>query len=455
LQAADPLPPGGVEARDELPNSQAHSEGGTAGMSYVWEQGYAGAAFQAYNSSYGTVAEPDVTIRLKQRRWDFAGAFNDPVAFLQSLKWKLGLSDYEHTEFEGSTPGTIFEQDSLNARVEALHKPVGNIVGAIGYEARRDDLMVTGAEAFLPPSVTLVNSAFLFEEVDLETLRLQFGGRLDNSRLDSSTDPIFGPGLSRRFTTGSGAAGLVYRPGEMYSGALNFAYTQRAPVNQELFANGPHLATGTFEVGNPGLRPEESFGVDLSLRKETGKVTGSATAFYTHFNNFITLVPRGVNDPVDNLPIFDFAGIPADFLGVEASVIFHLIEERDSRMHLELKTDFVHATNTDTSDPLPRIPPWRFGAELEYGWNERYVATVTLLRAQSQDRTAPNELATDGYVMLDIAFTCRLATGAVAWDLLIKGSNLFNEEARLHTSFLKDIAPLAGRGALVALRASY
>ena len=438
-----------------MPNSQAHSAGGVAGISYVWEKGYVGGSFQRFNNNYGTVAEPDVTDHMSQSRFDLAGAFYEPISLIQSVKWKFGHSDYKQTEFEGSEPGTTFKLDALNGRIEALHKPLGPFEGAVGYEVRRDELNVKGDEASLPPTDSLVNSAFVFEEVKWDKVRLQFGGRIDQSDLEASADPSFGPARSKHFTTGSGAIGVVYRPVEQYSGALNFSYTQRAPVQKELFSNGPDIGSGYFLVGASDLKPERSYGLDFTLRKESGWITGSATFFYTHFENFITPAPRGAIDPTFNLPIYDVKGLPTDFLGAEGAVMFHLLERDKQKLLFELKTDYVRARNADTDQPLPRIPPWRFGGELSYELNECFGASIEIMRTQSQHDTAPNELPTDGFTMLNVGASYRLSTGPVAWDLIVKGTNLLDEEARLHTSFIKDIAPLAGRGALVALRASF
>jgi iron complex outermembrane receptor protein len=464
LREMDPLPPGEVEEKDKLINSQAQSDGGAGGLSYVWDKGYIGGSFLGYESDYGTVAEKDVTIEMLQKRWDLAGAFYDPVNFLQSVKWKFGDSDYKHTEFEGPEPGTLFKEDGLNGRLEALHKPIGLMEGAFGYEARRDQLSVTGAEGFLPPTDSLSHSFFVFEEVKWDKIRLQFGGRFDHSTVDADSfttewTGVTHPAGSREFNTGSGSAGLVYRFIEGYSAGLNASYTMRAPLHQELFANGPHLATGTFEVGDRTLDAERSYGLDFTLRKEIGEITGAATFFYTHFEDFISLSSTGTTetnpDNGETVPVFHYIGVPADFLGVEGSVMFHLLEQPKHKLHLELKTDYTQATDSDTDKPLPRIPPWRFGGELAYDWNEKVGASISAFRVQEQDRVSTNELPTDGYTMLNVGVTYRLATGPVTWDLLVKGTNLLDEEARVHTSFLKDIAPLPGRGATVALRASF
>lgn len=464
LRQLDPRPLN-EEPRDTLPNSQGQADGGAGGLSYVWDKGYAGGSFAGFESDYGTVAEEEVTIRMTQRRWDLAGAFYEPIDFLKSVRWKFGASDYEHTEFEGTEAGTVFKEDGLNGRLEALHRSLGRVEGSFGYEARRDELSVQGEEGFLPPTDSLVNSLFVFEEIKWDKVRLQFGGRYDRTRAEADEfttgwTGVTHPAGSRDFNNGSGSAGVVYDFADDFSTSLNFSYTERAPIHQELFGNGPHLATGQFVIGDPTLSTERCYGLDYTIRRETGKITGSSTFFFTHFDNFVSLEPTGTSvpnpeDPSEALPVFRYSGVPANFVGVEASVMFHFLEEGEHRLHLELKTDYTHATNTDTDEPLPRIPPWRYGADLVYDWKDRFTATVSVLRANSQHRTIMDELPTDGYTMLNLGVTYRFGTGPVDWDLLVRGTNLLDEEARLHTSFLKDIAPLPGRGAVVALRLSF
>ncbi len=455
LRALDPLPLGEMEARNRLPNSQGSSQGGAAGFSYTWDKGYAGAAFQGYDSDYGTVAEEDVTIRLHQRRGDVAGALQDPASAIKALRWKFGYSHYDHTEFEGPEPGTLFEQDALNARLELEHKPLGPLEGVLGYAARHEALSVTGDEAFLPRTDTLANALFLLEELKAGPLTFQAAGRLEQTNLQAADDPVFGPMQSRAFLSPSGSIGATYRPTPDYAITLTLSSNGRAPNNQELFANGPHLATGIFEAGDSSLQTERSRELELGFRKEVGRVTGAASFFYTRYDNFIAQTPRGATDPVSGLPIYDFRSIPAEFFGAEAAVTFHLLESDLHKIHFTLKSDCVFAANTRTDEPLPRIPPWRIGGELEYSWKDRLTANLALLHAHAQHEVAQSELPTDGYFLLDLSLSYRIASGPINWDLLIKGTNLLDEEIRLHTSFLKDIAPLAGRGAIIAVRASF
>jgi len=155
-------PPGTPEPYGILPNSATDSKGASLGSSYIWDNGYFGLSYSGIDSTYGTVAEPDVTIGLRQRRWDFRGAFYQPAPLIKEINYKVGYSDYAHTEFEGSAVGTKFLIQGFDGRLELLHEKVGPFEGAIGYESQKSTFSALGDEAFLPQTETLVNSAFFF-----------------------------------------------------------------------------------------------------------------------------------------------------------------------------------------------------------------------------------------------------------------------------------------------------
>lgn len=456
----------------KLPGSQATSDGGAAGTSYVWDKGFIGASFQGVNNDYGAVADPAVNIRLHQRRFDLAGALLQPFDGLQSIKYKVGRADYRHTEYDAGAVGTIFTSQAYNGRLEALHTQVGRIEGAVGYEVRDERLSAQGAEAFLPPGRTTVNSLFVFEEAKWDTFRLQFGGRVDFVGAQAEAVPTHPNGFfptanSRSFTTGSGSVGVVYRPVEEWSGAVNASYTQRAPTVSELYAFGPHAATGVFEIGNRSFNPEGNFGIDVSLRRETGHVTGQVGFFYNRFNNFMTLVPgtQGglavVGDDglapapgADTFNVMNYAGLPAEFIGSEGMITWHILEDDTHRLHLDLKSDYVRARNRRTGAALPRISPLRYGGELGY---ERggFSTSCELMRVSRQGRVSAGELPTPGYVMLNAEIAYKFGTEPNSLEIALRGLNLLDQEARNHVSFLKEVAPMPGRGAMVSLRATF
>ncbi|MEK7949486.1 TonB-dependent receptor [Luteolibacter soli] len=470
LRATSPLAPGEIEPYGILPNSATESRGAGLGASYIWDKGYFGLSYSGVDSLYGTVAEPDVTIDLRQRRWDFRGAFHEPVAWLKEVEYKFAYTDYTHTEFEGAEPGTEFRTEGYNGRVEFQHAPLGLLEGAFGVETRHDDFSALGEEAFLPPVENDVNSLFFFEELPFDKLRFQFGARGDFQQNQTDPNPLFGPGIEKNFDAFSTSAGIIYNPAPDYAVALSLAYTQRPPTYVELFANGPHVATGSFEIGDPTLETEDAFSVDLSVKKKAGRVTGSAGLFYYRFNDYINLAPTGGTVTLpdgDAFPVFAYDAVAADFRGGEIETTFHLLEPVEAaadakspatgskqRLDLTLRADYTRAENRDTNEPLPRIPPFRTLASLDYecgGWSARLEGQF----AAHQDRHDQNELPTDSYFLVNAALGYTLAMGDTTTTFYLKGVNLTDEEARQSTSVLKDIAPMAGRGVVAGVRTEF
>ncbi|MBB5350999.1 iron complex outermembrane receptor protein [Haloferula luteola] len=468
LRLTDPA--GTPQPYGTLPNSATHSKGAGVGISYVGDAGYLGISYSGMDSTYGTVAEPDVTIGLRQRRYEMRGAWWEPTSWAKELSFSLGYSDYEHTEFEGVEPGTQFLIEGFNGRVEMLHHALAGMEGAVGYETQMNEFSALGSEAFLPTVDNETHSVFFFEEMDFHPFRLQFGARYDHQSNETETNPLFGPGLSRDFDAFSGSVALVYEPVENYAATVAIGYAQRPPTYVELFADGPHVATGSYEIGDTRLGTEDVLSLDVSLKKNAGWVTGGVSGYYYRFSDYIGALPTGAFDPVDGFPIYAYRAVDADFYGGEIETVFHLLGpatgnsaegadakaplERvaafDSQLDLSLKADYVHAENRSTHEPLPRIPPFRFTAGLDYthgGWG----ANVECQYAADQNRTASFELPTDGYVLVNAGLDYTFTTGQVETTVFLKGTNLTQEEARISTSFLKDSAPLAGRGVVVGV----
>lgn len=389
------------------------------------------------------VAEPDVTIGLSQNRLDLAGGVTDPFDFVHSIEAKACLVDYGHTEFEGEEAGTTFSNQGYDLRVEAVHHRIGLLDGAVGFQSFRSGVSALGEEAFLPETLTNAQSAFFTEEMHLDPLTIEVGGRIDYTTSDSEGGEAFGPARDNAFVTGSSALSLIQTVAANQAVTFNSSYTQRPPNYQELYANGPHIALDWFEIGNPNFSPERSLGFNLAYLGSEGDFVWSVNGFYNRFWNFLTLFPTG--EEKDDLPVEVFRGIPAQFAGGEAEVAYHLIDDEFQQLHLIARADGVWAEDRDTAEPLPRIPPVRFGGSVIYGYGA-FRMQLDVLRAQAQSRVPTGALPTDGYTMVDLSSTFALPSlGPFEPLLFVKMGNLLDEEARDAASFLKDIAPLPGR----------
>jgi len=476
------LPPSGIEASGVLPNSAARTRGGALGGSLTWDQGYLGLAYSALDSRYGTVAEPEVVIDLNSRRWDIAGELRDMSGWLRTLKVKIGYTDYRHEELDAGVVGTTFKNRGYDARIEAVHGKLGPLTGAIGVQLGRFDFSALGAEAFVPTTATDTRAAFIFEELTLGALKLTAGARAERSRVRSdgggpadpaTANPRFDPAMERSFSPRSGALGALYQFTKTLALASNFAYSERAPTYQELFANGPHAATGAYEIGDAAFGKERSQALDLALRMRAGPHSASIGAFVNRFDRYLALVPtgnlRGADgemNPVDAdgdgvadgsaeeiLPEFAYRALPATLRGFEAQGRVRLLE-REGTLDLDLKADYVRAYDRSTKEALPRIAPLRLGIGLAYK-RERLGMRLDVVHARGQDRVAAGELPTDGYTLVNASLGYRVGTGDSNLEAFVRANNLFDQEARNHVSFLKDIAPLPGRSVTFGLRGRF
>jgi iron complex outermembrane receptor protein len=436
-------------------NTFVDSDSLTGGLSFVGDAGFLGASYSGFNSDYGNPAEEEVHIEMKQRRLDARGEITQPFAFLRGLKARFGSTDYEHTEFEGAEVGTVFKNESWEARLEAPQRAIGAWEGAFGVQFGSRDFEAIGEEAFVPKTATDSFAVFAVEEFALtNAFRMQVGGRYENQDVSADfTDfPRPSPINDRSFNGLSGSLGFVWTVAPNTALALSVSRSIKLPNAEELFANGPHIATNAFEIGDPTLDKEKSWGGDLSFRQTAGRVTGSITIFANRFDGYI--FEQLTDDVEDDLQVIRFTQRDAEFTGGELHTDIELLQAHPHHLSLELTADYVRAKLRDTGEPLPRIPPFRVGGAIRYQ-GEKLWGLVGVRRIAKQERTSEFETETDGFTLLEAAVGYRFFFGGVVNDIILRGTNLTDEEARNHVSFLKDVAPLPGRDVSLSYRLSF
>jgi iron complex outermembrane recepter protein len=442
------------ENKGKLVNSNAESDGGALGASLNFDNGYIGASFSTLNNNYGTVAEEDVRIDMNSDRWDIASEFTDLGNVINRVKFRLSHTDYEHQELENGEVGTTFKNRGIEGSIEAGHAPIGKLNGVIGYQFDNTNFEALGDEAFVPNVNTQNKAVYFYEELPLTAEgnnphKITFGGRFGHTTVDSKNSATFGTGQDKRFNPNSFALGGIYSINDQWSLASNLSHNERAPSYFELFANGEHVATGQFEVGNNRFDKEQSNGIDAQIRWNNGKHHFNLGTYYTRFQNFIGLFDTGNVDAGSGLPIAAFQAVPATFKGLEAEGKFTLSDQ----FTLSVRGDYVHAKDNRNHDYLPRISPLRLGAGLNYEHNQ-FSAKLDILHAFNQSKTATNELATDGYTNMSALVAYKLPTKTYI-ELFAKANNLLNQEIREHASFLKDISPAGERSLLLGARADF
>ena len=451
------------EVRGTVPNSGLTFDTIGAGASLIGDWGFLGISVRSYDAEYGLPAhehhpeedehdededghedeEGDPMIVMEQTRWDIRGQFNFDLGPFDHLDISSGIADYQHVELEPDGEiGTLFESEGWEARA-ALVNGGGDSRwnGSVGIQMLQTDLSASGEEAFIPPVTTEDIGLFAAQRYDLDSYGFDLGARVERRELDTATGP------DRRFDTVSLAAGTFWRPANGLFLGVSLARTERAPTDAELYSDGLHAATGTVEIGNSSLGKETGWALDGTFRWSGDGWRVETGAFYSHFSDFIYLAPTGLEDPVEEAPVYRYLQDDATLWGGEVYVEHDLAELGPWALVGDFTLEYVQG-ETDSFGNLPRMPPLSttIGAELQ-----RDIVDLRgeIVWAADQDDIANSELPTDGYTMVNLSAVAHPFGSDTR--LILEARNITDEEGRLHTSQLKDTIPLPGRSFRIAI----
>ena len=443
-------------------NSAIDSSNLSAGSSYIGERGFVGLSVSRLENFYGIPGPEGAKIDMGQTRYGLAGDLDNPLKGFQQLKMRANYNDYKHNEIEQSGEiATRFKNNELEGRAELVHAPIAKWQGVMGVQLQNRNFSAKGEEAFVPSSLSQSAGLFMLEKRDWRQWQFEVGGRFEHTAHNPQATSL----QTRNFNLYSVSAGSAWRFMEGYQIDLTATRGQRAPNTVALYANGFHVATNTYEQGDQTLGRETSNNLDFALQKTTGTVTGKVNLFYNHINDYIFQRSRdsngdhfadrvndeGVLDMNGSFLVQDFAQTRAKFYGLETEAIVALLPDR---LNLRLFTDIVYGKLRDNGN-IPRLTPQRFGFDLDYNQNA-WLANFNLTRVTRQDRVAVLETETSGYTLMnaEVGYHMKLAK-SVHYTLFLQGRNLLDSDIRVHTSFLKDMAPLPGRAIVAGVRGNF
>lgn len=455
-----------------VPNTGANAIGGTAGLSWVGEDGFAGAAINHLNNDYGIPpdgagGEP-IRIDLEQTKYDFRAGLDQPFEFAESLRLKFGYTDYRHTEMEGGVPGTTWLNESFENRLELVHKPLGPLRGTVGFQSVNSDFKAYGEEAVVPQSTIANYGLFAVEAFDIGPVTYELGARVEHQSIQPQGNQ------ARDFLPVSGSASALWKIDNANQLSLAFTQSQRAPSVQELYTDGVHHATRAYEIGDPNLQKEVSYNLDLGYRFKQDWVRAEFNVFHNWVNDYIYerntgQIYEGEEEEEhgheegheeehhhgEGLPILRASQADAIFKGFEAKAVFPLMENPYGVLDLTLFSDYTRGEFVDGGD-VPRMPPLRYGLQLDYAFDSHWSANLRLTRGEPQDRPGANESDTPGYVLLNLGVHYQATAFDTAKVLVFaRANNLLDDNIRNSTSYLRNFAPEPGRGAELGLRVSY
>lgn len=444
----------------KLPNSDLYARGAGAGVSWVGNRGYLGVGATGLRNDYGIPSPEGARITMRQSRVESSGELADPLPGFDRLRFRVGHNAYRHDEIEASGEiGSRFTNAATEGRLELRHG--GFLRGTLGVQVQDQEFAALGEEAIVPRTRSRSTALFLVQEKDLGAWIADAGFRVERERRQPED------GLpARSFSLSTPALGLVWKLAPGYRLGLSATQAQRAPSTEELYSNGGHHATGTFDIGNTGLAKEVSRNGDLSLRKVSGAWRWSVSVFANRVRGYVYAASEdtdgdGVPDRVDHDGALDaegeflvqrFTQRRARFRGAELEVTWR---PEGGSGGIRVFADTVRGRLEGDGGNLPRISPTRTGASADWR-SGALLAIASVTRVFEQRHVAPLETRTPGHTRLDGEIAWRL--DRAAWGSLtffLQAANLADAEIRAHTSYLKDVAPQMGRSIALGVRGEF
>ena len=461
------------QAEPRLDGSYNETSTATLGASWIGSRGYLGAAYTEQTSRYGLAghehefegchphdeelpcdaddghdhggdgeAGHDVPeVRLKSRRVDLRGELHDPLPGIENVRLRAGYTDYQHQELEEGVVSTTFTNEGYDGRIEAQHREIAGFKGVVGLQLSKSDFAAVGEESFLAPSTTKNTGLFVMEERELGDWH--FEGALRQEWQEASALGL--ADTEHKPFSISGSAVWHFMPG--WSGAVSLSRSQRAPSAQELYADGVHLATNTYEMGDSSLDVETANALELTLRKTTGSTTASISAYHYVYDDYIF---ARTLDQFEDFRLIRYGQADATFTGLEGEVRQQLTPWLSATVF----GDYVRGELKGDGGNLPRIPAARVGVRAE-AFSGPWSGDVEYSRTFKQDDIAAFESETPGYNMVNATVAYDVDLAGVKSQVFLRGTNLLDELAFNHASFLAETAPQRGRNLVVGVRARF
>lgn len=397
-------------------------------------------------------------VDLKSERYEVRTELEQPFAGVEKLRAYASITDYEHDELEENEVISNFKSKGYDGRLELVHVPVAGWEGVIGTQISQqkinlaasehdhhedgdeddEEYHVHGSGVVMPDTKTDKFSLFALEHKQLGDVHVELGARVDHQKVkvDSDQKDYSGTGISA-----SAAANWEFAPN--YKLSVVGSHQQRLPLAQELYADGLHFATNTYEVGNPDLDKETSNNLELGLHYEGDKLDYHVHVYHNWFDDYIygeTVAQKG------NLRGVQYTQDKARFYGTEAQAGYQI----NDMYKLSVFGDYVRGKIE--GENAPRVPAGRLGTKVEADFADGWSGLAEYYHVFNQDKIASYEDETQGYNMVNVGLSyANSIADNNAYRVYFKANNLLDDQVYSHTSFLSNI-PQVGRNFTVGVQ---
>ena len=386
-------------------------------------------------------------VDLESHRYDVRAELIDPIRGFNKLRAHASFTDYEHDELEENSVISTFKNKGYDARLELVNNIFAGWEGVIGTQFSQQEIKLAGVEedhgghshgsVLMDDSKTQKYSLFGLEHRQLGDVHIELGARVEHQKIDINSDQ---ENYSDTGVSGSAAANWEFAPN--YKLSIVGSHQQRLPLAQELYADGIHFATNTYERGNENLSIEKSNNLELGLHYVKDKLDYHIHVYHNWFDNYIY---GTTTDSHKDFRLVDYTQDKAKFYGAEGQVGYAF----NDQYKMSVFGDYVRGKIENEN--APRIPSGRLGTKFEADFADGWSGSAEYYHVFNQDNIASYETETQGYNMVNVGLSyAGQINDRNDYRVFLNANNLLDDQVYSHASFLSNI-PQMGRNFSVGI----
>ncbi len=452
--------PVGVLDNTDLSNNEL-----AVSYSYFGKSQRSTLSYEQTKMDYGIPGSPEghidgVDIKMSKSSQKFN--YHKDISLLNFLTFDLDqrFINYNHSEFvkDAASPSVSMGQKifSLQGKFTGKQLTVGSLFQYRDFKA--------GGFYWTPDTEEIRMSLFGLFQKNIKDLILQISSRVEYLSVIPETSFLFLSNLNdtevinREFTILSGAVGL-FRSWNNWDLSFVTMITGRTPDLDELYSDGPHLGTYSYEIGQPNLDLERTINFEASLEHKTPKSQMRFTGYQNFSPNFhiSTALGTGYEPGADWIEWgsgssgwlykYQMKGLRAQIYGFESDLRYQL----NNLIYFGGSISVTRGDNLSQNRALEYMPPDKVQFSTEFDLNPLSVS-LNLKKVFPQTRLGEFETKTDGFFIMNLNGSYTIQSSKISHKFIFQLDNIFNEVYYNHLSRIKTIMPEKGRSVNIQYR---
>ena len=418
---------------------------------------YSTLSLENFEMSYGIPGSPEGHIDgvdLKMKKFSQKYKYHADINFgkYNTLDVEQGHVNYEHREFENNKS---YHAVLLSHAINYFKVDISGDIFKLGGLYQRKKFIAGG---FYWTPNTYEDKLAIYASKKGITLgyNTNYSGRIEHRSIRPRSGETFFSNLdanevrNRQFTLVSGGVSF-FKERENLSNYYQILFTSRAPSIEDLYSDGPHLGNYAYEIGDPSLKQENTFGFENTLSMFNSISSLNFTSYINYSPNYHISAKMGDgylpgadwvewgSGPIGWLYKYNLVGLEAVIYGFEPSFSTNI---RSSR--ISCNGSILRGRNIDDDRPLSYMAPDQVRVQYE---NNFFFLTNTFeaIFVSPQKRIGEFEIKTDGYYLFNYFGSYTISKNDRLHKIIIQLKNVFNQTYYNHLSKIKMIMPEAGR----------